>query len=31
VLVMIVDDVEVAGPGPCIESREGFLDSKTLL
>jgi hypothetical protein len=30
VLVMIVG-VEVAGPGPCIESREGFLDLKTLL
>lgn len=30
VLVMIVD-VEVAGPGPHIESGEGFLDLKTFL
>ena len=28
VLVMSVD-VEVAGPGPCIEPRDGFLDSET--
>jgi hypothetical protein len=24
-------DVEVAGPDPCCEPREGFLDLKTLL
>jgi hypothetical protein len=30
VLVMSVD-VEVAGPGSCIEPRDGFLDLKTFL
>jgi hypothetical protein len=30
VLVMSVD-VEVAGPGPCIKPRDGFLDLKTFL
>jgi hypothetical protein len=30
VLVMSVD-VEVAGPGPCIEPIDGFLDLKTFL
>jgi hypothetical protein len=32
VLVMPVSvDVEVAGPGPCIEPGDGFLDLKTFL
>ena len=30
VLVMCVD-VEVAGPGPCMEPRDGFLDLKIFL
>ena len=30
VLVMCVDvNVEVVGPGPCFETRDGFLDLKT--
>ena len=30
-LVPVLIDVEVSGPGPCMEPRDGFLDLKSFL